>query len=339
MPLPPDLPTRLPSTLDLDRLPWFERRDGRLTLRPGLGPIFDTHTHLSLAWLPFARPDLAAERPMRHLLPVERELDLDVYINRNLSPDDFATLKRSFARTGLDRRLPWAGHTLPNLLREMDDVGVSHCVLLPLDLPVIGHNARRYLRVTRGVDRIVCFGSVHPFQPAMARTLDRQIAWGARGVKFHPAAMLTPPSHPRAMKLYRLCGERGLPVFWHCGPTGIESAGMARRTRVEGYREAIEQHPGTAFVLGHSGALELDVALELANANDHVWLDTACQSISCVQRILDEADPARILQGSDWPFYHQAISVAKVLAVTEDKPELRAAVLRGNAYRLFGIPT
>jgi predicted TIM-barrel fold metal-dependent hydrolase len=68
-----------------------------------------------------------------------------------------------------------------------------------------------------------------------------------------------------------------------------------------------------------------------------VWLETASQSLSGVRTIVERADTSRVLMGSDWPFYHQAISLAKVLIATEGKPELRHAILWGNAQRLLRV--
>ena len=47
----------------------------------------------------------------------------------------------------------------------------------------------------------------------------------------------------------------------------------------------------------------------------------------------------RMLYGTDWPFYHLAATLAKVLIVTRERPVLRDAILRRNAERLFGLPT
>jgi len=41
--------------------------------------------------------------------------------------------------------------------------------------------------------------------------------------------------------------------------------------------------------------------------------------------------------GSDWPFYHQVVPIAKVLLATEGQPEVRRRVLWENAARLFGL--
>jgi predicted TIM-barrel fold metal-dependent hydrolase len=45
----------------------------------------------------------------------------------------------------------------------------------------------------------------------------------------------------------------------------------------------------------------------------------------------------RLLFGTDWPFYHQAATLAKVLLVTEGRRDVRRAILRGNAERLLGL--
>jgi predicted TIM-barrel fold metal-dependent hydrolase len=45
----------------------------------------------------------------------------------------------------------------------------------------------------------------------------------------------------------------------------------------------------------------------------------------------------RLLFGSDWPFYHLAVTLAKVLIVTEGRPDDRYAILRGNADHLLGV--
>ena len=48
-----------------------------------------------------------------------------------------------------------------------------------------------------------------------------------------------------------------------------------------------------------------------------------------------EAPSDRLLMGSDWPFYHQATTLAKTLIATENAPKVRAGMLRDNARRLF----
>ena len=145
------------------------------------------------------------------------------------------------------------------------------------------------------------------------------------------------PDNARAMRLYRLCGARRLPVLWHCGPVDIEPAAGRRRSQVRLYEPAIAETPETTFILGHSGALQMELALDLAQRYPNVYLDLACQSLGAIRRILEEGPAERILFGSDWPFYHQSLTLAKVLIASEGAPELRRRVLYDNAARLLGL--
>jgi predicted TIM-barrel fold metal-dependent hydrolase len=104
------------------------------------------------------------------------------------------------------------------------------------------------------------------------------------------------------------------------------------------YEQAIAEQPRTRFVLGHAGALQMEAALDLACRYPNVWLELSGQSLANVRTILDRADPARVVYGSDWPFYHQALGIAKVLMATVGREALRAPVLYGNAAALLGLP-
>ncbi len=112
---------------------------------------------------------------------------------------------------------------LPRLDVLFNNAGISAPAAPIDDIPV-----ETWLEVSRGHrataenDGVLCFGSVHPFDPTFERRLDAQKAMGARGVKIHPAVQLVRPDHPRAMKVYRACGARDLPILIHCGPVDIE---------------------------------------------------------------------------------------------------------------------
>lgn len=332
-------PTRLASTYALAELPWFALEAGRLVLADrSIGPVIDVHTHLALGYLGRPRVDLERETPDVELyLPLDGPLDLDVYVNRNFTPERVRRMKRDLTLDSVGSRGLRATHTAPNLLRLMRDTGVAASILLPIDYPVLSHNAEAYLAVAARHPELPSFGSVHPNARGVARRLDQQVRLGARGVKVHPAVQLMSPDSDASLRLYRLCAERRLPVLFHCGPVGIEPVLGRRLSRVWRYRRAVEENPGTTFVLGHSGALEMEEALALGRAHDNVYLEVSCQSLGNVRRILDEMPEDRLLFGSDFPFYHQAIPLAKVLLATEGRPRLREALLWRNAARLFGI--
>lgn len=334
-----ELPIRFANAYELATLPWFELENGELIVDPAIGPAIDVHTHLALSYVLPRSVDLLREWPRtEHYLSLDRPLDLDVYANKNFSARDLAALEHDLVWGSLGSGGMRRTHTIPNLEREMRGLQVTKSVLLAIDFPVLSDNAGSWLEAARGREDIVVFGSVHPYKPGMERELDRQVALGAKGIKVHPAVQTVLPQDRRAMRLYKLCGARKLPVFFHCGPVGIEPPLGRFLTQVRHYEKPIRDNPDTVFVLGHSGALQLDVALELARQYPNVWLEISSQSLSNVRRLLDEADDTRLLFGSDWPFYHQAVPLAKLLIATVGREAQRARVLHENAARLLGLP-
>lgn len=331
-------PTRFDSLFDLAKLPWFAVRDGELVVedQAARGAI-DVHTHLALSYLVPDGLDLAEESGESRLyLPRHRGFTLDTYANQNLDADDRRAMNRDLVLGGLFRgRGLRATHTAGTLRREMRGLGVRRSVLLPIDVPGLSRNAEKWLGTFGDEDAFVVFGSVHPLDPWAAKRLARQKAMGARGIKIHPNIQLVAPDHPKMVRLAGLVGDAGLPLFFHCGPVGIETEGGRQRTQVDRYRVAIEANPQTTFILGHTGALQPENAIALAAAYPNVWVELASQGLPVVRRILGEVDPARIMFGTDWPFYHQGMGLAKVLLATDGDDALRRRVLYENAERLL----
>jgi hypothetical protein len=333
------LPSRFTSLLDLTRLPWFGLSEaGRLVMNDkSIGPIADLHTHLALAYVRPMSVDLhKLHAETQHYLPSCCAIDLDVYVNRNMSPEIVKELTRDLTVRSLGPRGMRETHTVPNLTREMDEIGIRASVLLPIDFPVLSQNADVALTAAATTsDKLFSFGSVHPYASNPEGRLDAQYAQGARGIKMHPSVQMVRADNRRARALYKMCGDRQMVVFWHCGPAGIEPKLGQYLNQVKFYEQPIRENPATTFVLGHAGALQFDEALDLHLRYPNVWLETSSQSLRNVTRMVDEADTRRVVHGSDWPFYHPAISVSKVLIATEGKPEIRHRILWANAARLL----
>jgi len=330
---------RFDSHFSLSELPWFDVRDDRLVISdPEIGPIADVHAHLALTYGPGGRINVWKEHPRaKAYLPMEAGLDLDVYMNRNFNRRDLRRMKFDMAGSVTPFGMRTT-HTAANLEAEMADLGICGTVLLPIDLARVGTNAKTYLAAAnRSRGGIVSLGSVHPKARGRFKKLEAQKRAGARGVKMHPAVQLIAPDDPAAMELYDMCGQLDLPILWHCGPVGIEARKGRELCQLARYAPPVREFPGTTFVLGHSGALQFDQALELANKHDNVWMETASQSLTNIKRMVKEAPPERIMSGSDWPFYHLATAVAKALLATEGHPEARRRLLWDNAARLFGL--
>jgi predicted TIM-barrel fold metal-dependent hydrolase len=332
-------PATFKNLADLSRLPWFEAYDDRVVLADeSIGPVIDMHAHLALAYVRPMQLDLYARSAhTEHYLPSCCALDLDVYVNKNFTQRDLAEMKRDLTVRSLGSTGMRKTHTVPNLLREMRELGVTHSVVLPIDFPALSENWVHATAAARSTEQLISFGSVHPYARNVRDKLDEQVARGIRGVKVHPAVQLVRPDDARAMVLYRLCGERNLPVLWHCGPVGIEPRLGRYLSQVRFYEKPIAENPKTTFILGHSGALQRVEALALVKRYPNVLLETSSQSLSGLREMVDGVDTTRIMLGSDWPFYHQAIALAKVLMATESRRDVRHRILYENAARVLGL--
>jgi predicted TIM-barrel fold metal-dependent hydrolase len=333
-------PTQFTSTLDLARLPWFEVRDGsRLAVADGaVGPVVDVHTHLAMGFFRHLRVDVEAATPATaYYLPTTLPVDLERYSNENLDDAAMFAMKLDVSVLGLTGQGMRTTHTAPNLIRDMQALGIERSVVLPIDLPVGAQNSDVVLEACRRHPELIPFCSVHPLARGIDDRLSRYRGGGAKGVKLHPNGQFIAPDHPKTVHLCGRCGVHGLPVLFHCGPVGIEPEPARKRSQVRRYEQAIAEHPDTTFILGHSGALQHTEALAFAGRYPNTYFDLSCLALGGVRDVLEAVPAHRVLYGTDWPFYHQGLTLARVLIATEGDEALRRAVLHDNAARLFEL--
>jgi predicted TIM-barrel fold metal-dependent hydrolase len=338
--LTPSHPTTFASTLDLARLPWFDVRDGnRLVVDDAaVGPIIDVHTHLAMGFFRQLRVDLHAETPITaYYLPVTLPVDLDAYANTSFDKASLFAMKLDVTALGLTGQGLRTTHTAPNLLRDMAALGIEQSVVLPFDLPIGPQNSDVLLDVCERYPALVPFCSVHPQHRDIDARLERYRARGAHGVKLHPNGQFIAPDHPKTVHLCGRCGHYDLPVLFHCGPVDIEPEAARKRSQVRRYERAIAENPHTTFILGHSGALQHHEAIAFAATYPNTYFDLACLGLSAVRDVLNTVPADRVLYGTDWPFYHQALTLARVLIATDDDHALRRAVLHDNTARLLAL--
>lgn len=341
-------PQRYRGYRGLAELPWFELDAGG-TLRcvtDDFPPAIDFHCHLGMSMLMAPEIDLGARPPrVQHLLDCDGsepgcELDLDIYINGNFSESDLRGLWLGSIAQGLWGSAAAATQTIPNLLAEMDATRVGQAVILPIvfGLPFGDDLNERWaaaIETSGRGDRLRIGASVHPRDPERLTALERYAATGARVLKLHPTMQRFYPDEPELMELYAACERLGMVVFFHAGRAGIEPESSHRYALPRHYEGALSAFPKLPFVLGHSGARDGVEMLEMGLRHDNAWFGIHGQGVTQLHEMIQRTGGERMLFGTDWPFYHLAASLAKVLIVTEDSPEVRASILRGNALRLL----
>lgn len=333
-------PTKFDSVLDLARLPWFSVVDGELRADAAVGPVIDIHTHVAMTNFVKLKVDVFKATPtIKHYLPTDRPFDLEVYANRNFDEKSLRRLKFDVSLLTLTGRGMRTTHTAPNLLRDMDLLGITQAVLLPYDMSWGASNAAVALRVGKQFPRILPFGSVHPKAKDVDGKLAAQKAGGARGIKLHPNGQFIAPDHPKTVHLCGRCGAHGLPILFHCGPAGIEPKAAQDRSQVYRYEKVLSEFPDTTFILGHCGAMQVDQAVRFADKYPNAWYDLSCLGLDGMRQVFEHVPHERIMYGTDWPFYHQSLTLARTLILTDGKDALRRAVLHDNAQRLLGLPS
>ncbi|CAG0960247.1 hypothetical protein MYXO_00712 [Myxococcaceae bacterium] len=331
----------------LAKLPWFELdAAGRLRVRGDVPRAIDLHSHLGMSQGFAPEVDLLEATPrVAYELDCDRDeppctIDLDVYMNTNFTEAMLAELRSDSIRGLVFGSRAARTHTIPNLVAEMDAAGIERAAVLPIAFG-LPFESDATLHVIDSIEhagaggRLVPFASVHPRDERKREKLRSHAARGARGVKLHPEFQRFYPDAPEAMEIYEECDRLGLPVIFHCGRSGIEPAFLRSYALPKHFTAALEAFPRVRFLLGHAGARDMADALPLAKRLPNVFLEVASQGASAIAECIETAGPEKVVFGTDWPFYPVATSLAKVLIVTEGKPDARVAVLRGNALSIL----
>ena len=334
----------------LAELPWFDL-DTNGTLRcidDSVPQTIDMHCHLGISVLLAPDIDLQASTGrVRHLLECDApsspcRLDLDVYANTNFTDEGRRSLKTKTLAQGLWGSDLAKTQTIPNLLAEMDAMRVQTSIILPIKMGLpfgddLTTRWRQAIDTARATERLVGGLSVHPRGNRRLEELRSHAASGARVMKLHPTVQAFYPDDPDMMALYEEAQRLDIILFFHGGRAGIEPESRQQYAMPRHYEAVLREFPKLQVVLGHGGARDGAAMLELATRYDNAWLGIHGQSISALETMINKTGGERLLFGSDWPFYHIGMSLAKVLLVTEDKSRhiVRSKILRENALELL----
>jgi predicted TIM-barrel fold metal-dependent hydrolase len=223
------------------------------------------------------------------------------------------------------------------LVRRMDALGVERLVLSAHAAFDSDHrlgNDQAAAAAAAHPGRIFFYAVANPNYPEeTAAELDRCASRpGFVGVKLHPSIHRCALEAPGYELAWAWAAKRGCPVLTHFW-VGDERCGPACVRRSAG------RWGGVKLILAHLGGVENSwrEVLNLAGEFPGLWFDT-CGSRhprGAIQRLVAGGLAPRLLYGSDMPFIDPGSQLGKVLFA--DIPEdARAAILGGNARRLFG---
>ena len=202
-------------------------------------------------------------------------------------------------------------------------------------LPIIAANPRRYRLVANVNPRL----HTPPMYPGPAAEAERQLDLGAVAVKVHPVHGAFRVDRDDMYPVYRLCAERGVPVIVHTGPS-IFPGSRPEAGDPAPVDPIAAGFPGVQFVLAHGGRAHwYAAAAQMALARDNVWLDLAGLP---PKRLPDyyagfdlPALAAKWIFGTDWPGVPGVAANARAIAALGLPRDVVAAVLAGNAARVY----
>lgn len=351
---PATAPRKWRGYYSLAETPYFELRNGRLVnVVKNFPPAIDFHAHLAFTVGTPVKIDMTAEHEaVKYLMDCDNtpgcELDLDVYLNYLADDEMLKNVDVSIFQGALTGKGPGVTHTIPNLIRELDEMQFDKAVLLPIrvklgdvfparDMNDMEERWTADIAKVGAGDRFEMYSSVHMEHESWLDDLEAAAARGAKGIKFHPTMQSTAPNSDAAMTLFQECERLGLDVFFHAGRAGIEPEGTREFANMSNYVAPLEEFKNIQFIFGHAGARDWEEAFVLAKQHPHVWMELAGPSIPWMETMVEEFDKERILFGSDWPFYPVAASLIKVFHVAHGDDTLRDMLLSDNARRLLRL--
>lgn len=333
-----DISNKFSGCDELTGLPYYYKdSSGVLRLKKDeIGEVIDFHTHLGMTFLFGSRINLSLETPKVDLFfPYDNPFDLSHYTAEDYTKEAQKKTTNECLRSIYSATGYMSTHTVPNILRDMDRIGVTHAVLHAIDWPRISDNTGNFLRATAGEKRLCVFGSVHPYASDIERQVVRMIELGAVGMKMHPPMQLYTPANKRAYKVYEVCDHYKLPILFHTGASDIAPKWQKNLPAIRHFTDPVKTFPNLIFIFGHSGIHEYDQAYRLAAKHDNIYLETSGQPPQRIKEMINGMGSDRLLFGSDWPWYAIELPLAKVLVGTEGMEEIRRKILSENAKRLM----
>jgi predicted TIM-barrel fold metal-dependent hydrolase len=242
--------------------------------------------------------------------------------------------------------------TTEQLLTEMDAAGVERAVILGQDTHATPNPRFKNYTIANdelariagmSKDRLVPFAGVDPNAGGDAvRELRRALTeMGFRGLKVHSSANSVYPNDSSRMNpIYEVCQDRGVPILFHTGTTGLGDCEIGY-SKPEFLDQVCQRFPDLRVVMAHFGWPWENVAIAVALRNPNAYIDVSgwkpryipTSLLPYMNGILQD----RFLFGTDYPMLRQGEWMADF---NENlRPKLKAGVadklLRENAKRVL----
>ncbi len=257
------------------------------------------------------------------------------------------TWVQGFADADLVSRLyDPSGHVVPSvfggfLAGEGVDVGLVMCEYSP---KVTGTQAiEDMLPLAAGnPGRVKVIANVNPhLHYPVDEEVRRQLALGAVALKIHPVHAGVAANDRMLYPAYEACQAAGVPVVVHCGTSTFPGASNTFGDPVA-LDDVLRDFRSLTLVLAHGGrGWWYDAAAFLALSHERVWIELSGLPPSRLRDYYARQNWARLTRrmifGTDWPGIPGIAANARAVAKQMPDDDTAAAVLAGNAKRVYRL--
>lgn len=257
--------------------------------------IWDMHCHIY--------PDKIAEKAAQ---AIGRFYDIPMsYAGRS------DTLLESGARIGVKHYLVCSAATAPEQVESINNFIAQECDEHP---------------------EFTGFGTLHPDMERFEPEIKRLISLGLRGIKLHPDFQHFQIDSPRAIEMYRVASEYGLPFLFHTGDKRYDYSSPRRLAN------AMDKAPKLVAIGAHFGGYtEWEQVADCLN-RPNVYFDTSSTLFELPPReavvLLRTLGVERFFFGVDFPMWDHEEEMERFNRLPLSEGE-RAEIFSLNAKRFF----
>ena len=178
-------------------------------------------------------------------------------------------------------------------------------------------------------------GAMHPDSEHPEQDFSELADLGLKGVKLHPDFQRFEADSRKAMRIYGLCAEAGLPVLVH---TGDYRFNYSNPDRIAGI---LRTFPKLKFVGAHFGGWSMwDEAVRLLSGFENIVVDTSSTfyTLGCEKgrELIEKWGADRVMFGSDYPMWNPQPDIACLMNMGLAEADYRR-ILWDNAAKIYGL--
>ena len=215
--------------------------------------------------------------------------------------------------------------TRSRLVASAEAAGVEHNIVFSVaTTPHQVHSINEYIareeQASEG--RFTGLGTLHLDAEDIEADLNELVSLGLHGVKLHPDIQGFQIDEPRAMQIFAMCEDRGLPIYVHTGDNRYDNSNPNR------VKNVLEAFPKLKFVGPHFGGWSVwEEAAKVLPKYDNIIVDTSSTTYDLppekVKDLIRAYGSERVMFGTDYPMWPVSaeLKFMDALGLTDDEYE------------------